>query len=331
MNSAFQVSEQQDSDTVRKRATALLNKLCGKTILDALADPATVEVMVNPDGVIWHERLGDHAPNAVGNISMFDARGIINVVAGCLGLEAKPETPVIEGNWPLDGSRFAGQIPPIVAAPTFAIRKKASSVYTLDQYVEAGVMNEGQRELLRESVKAHHNILIAGGTGSGKTTLMNALVHESVQMFPHERILTVEDTGELQCTAKNIVPYYANKVTTQSDIIQAMLRMRPDRIHVGELRNHAANDLLVAWNTGHEGGFATVHANNAVAALDKVVMLVSMHPYAPRNYIDKFVCQVIHRVVHISRSEGGGRKIRSIAKVAGRGANGEGFQVEVVA
>ena len=318
-------------DSAHSRALTAIRTLCGPAIIAALEEPTTVELMVNADGVVWQERLGEPAPVSIGHMNMMTAREIINKVASLLGLEAKPETPIIEGNWPLDGSRFAGQIPPIVGAPTFAIRKKASSIFTLDQYVSAGIMTPEQRAALVESVKNHHNILIAGGTGSGKTTLVNALIAESVRLFPNERVLTVEDTAELQCSAANMNSYYANKVTTQSDIIKAMLRMRPDRIHVGEMRDHAANDLLVAWNTGHEGGFATVHANDPISALDKVVMLVSMHPFAPRNYIDKFVCQVIHRIVHISRVEGGGRKVRSIAAVVGRGSGGESYRVSGVA
>jgi len=302
-------------DTKLQRAKDRLRAACGPLILAAIEDPATVEVMVNPDGTVWQEKLGSHSPHQISKISPAFAMGIITIVAGCLGTVANAENPIVEGEWPLDGSRFAGLCPPVVPAASFALRKKASSIFTLDQYVEKGIMTPEQRAKLAEAVATMKNILIVGGTGSGKTTLINGLIREMTDMNPHQRIITIEDTAELQCAAPDKVQMRTNRSCTMSDLVKATLRQRPDRIIVGEVRDHAANDLLGAWNTGHGGGCATIHANNAMAGLAKLNMLVSMHPNAPQE-INKFIAEAVQVVVHIARHEDG-RKIRNIVEVKG--------------
>jgi P-type conjugative transfer ATPase TrbB len=211
---------------------------------------------------------------------------------------------MLEGELPIDGSRFAGQLPPVVSAPTFAIRKKAIAIFTLGQYVDDGIMTAAQRATLTAAVQAHRNILVTGGTGSGKTTLVNSIINCMVECNPAERVFIIEDTGEIQCAAENFVQFHTSLEVTMTMLLKTTLRMRPDRILVGEVRGPEALDLLMAWNTGHEGGAATLHANNAKAGLDRLAMLISMHPDSPKP-IEPLIGEAVHVVVHIARTPEG--------------------------
>jgi type IV secretion system protein VirB11 len=222
---------------------------------------------------------------------------------------------VLESEFPLDGSRFAAQLPPVVAAPTFALRKRAIAVFTLDDYVAKGIMTRQQRDVLGRSVREHRNILVIGGTGSGKTTLVNAVIREMADVSANERVLIIEDTGEIQCDAENVVQYHTTMEVGMTQLLRTSLRMRPDRILVGEVRGPEALDLLMAWNTGHEGGAATLHANDARAGLSRLAMLISMHPDAPRP-IEPLIGEAVHVLVHIERTPKG-RRVQEIVEVDG--------------
>jgi type IV secretion system protein VirB11 len=176
-------------------------------------------------------------------------------------------------------------------------------------------MTPGQRQVIIESVAAHRNILVIGGTGSGKTTLVNAIINQMVANDPTERVFIIEDTGEIQCAAENYVQYHTSIDVTMTALLKTTLRMRPDRILVGEVRGPEALDLLMAWNTGHEGGAATLHANNARAGLDRLAMLISMHPDSPKP-IEPLIGEAVHVVVHIARTPDG-RRIQEIIEVSG--------------
>lgn len=307
-------------DSIKDRAKKKLERDMGPELLSILNDPKTVEIMLNADGKLWLERLGE--PMAcIGTLRVAKAQAIIETVAGYHGKEVTHAKPILEGEWPLDGSRFAGQLPPVVPAPTFAIRKKAVAIFTLDQYVECGIMTAQQRIILIAAVRAHRNILVIGGTGSGKTTLVNAIIHEMVIQNPAERIVIIEDTGEIQCAAENYVQYHTSIEVNMTALLKATMRMRPDRILVGEVRGPEALDLLMAWNTGHEGGAATLHANNAKAGLDRLAMLISMHPDSPKP-IEPLIGDAVHMIVHIARTSDGSRRIQEILEISGF-ANGQ--------
>ncbi|MBU2652659.1 MAG: P-type conjugative transfer ATPase TrbB [Bacteroidetes bacterium] len=301
-------------DSTRDRAKRKLERDMGTTLLSALYDPKTVEIMLNADGKLWQERLGEPM-QCIGTLRVAQAQAIIETIAGYHGKEVTRQKPILEGELPLDGSRFAGQLPPIVPAPTFAIRKKAVAIFTLEHYVEGGIMTPGQRQVIIESVAAHRNILVIGGTGSGKTTLVNAIINQMVANDPTERVFIIEDTGEIQCAAENYVQYHTSIDVTMTALLKTTLRMRPDRILVGEVRGPEALDLLMAWNTGHEGGAATLHANNARAGLDRLAMLISMHPDSPKP-IEPLIGEAVHVVVHIARTPEG-RRIQEIIEVSG--------------
>ena len=292
-----------------------LRRECGEVFLKAPEDKQTIEILLNADGKLWQERLGEPL-RVIGGMSPSQGEAIIRTVAGSLGVTVTPQYPVVEGEFPLDGSRFAGQLPPVVAAPAFAIRKKASAIFTLAQYVEAKIMSEAQRDVIVEAVAAHRNILVVGGTGSGKTTLTNAIIDEIVRQNPHERLVIIEDTGEIQCAAPNSVIYHTTSEVPMTRLLRTTLRMRPDRILVGEVRGPQALDLLMAWNTGHEGGVATIHANDALAGLSRLATLISMHPDSPRP-IEPLIGEAVHLLIHIVKTSDGSRTINAIVSVRG--------------
>lgn len=308
------MSEHKEAISISERAKRKLERDMGSECLAALNDPKTVEIMLNADGKLWQERLGEPM-KCIGSMRVAQAQAIIETVAGYHGKEVTRQKPILEGELPLDGSRFAGQLPPVVPAPTFAIRKKAVAIFTLDQYVDSGAMTAGQRDVLIEAVRAHRNILVIGGTGSGKTTLVNAIINQMVVNDPTERVFIIEDTGEIQCSAANYVQYHTSIDVSMTALLKTTLRMRPDRILVGEVRGPEALDLLMAWNTGHEGGAATLHANNAKSGLNRLAMLISMHPDAPKP-IEPLIGEAVHVVVHISRFEGH-RRVQEILEVSG--------------
>jgi len=300
--------------SVKNRAKKKLERDMGPLLLDALHDLKTIELMLNADGKLWQERLGE-GMRCIGTLRAAQAEAIIKTVAGYHGKEITRVNPIIEGELPLDGSRFAGQLPPIVPAPTFAIRKKAVVIFTIEQYVSAGIMTTAQYASLKAAVRNHRNILVIGGTGSGKTTLVNAIINEMVLCNPTERVCIIEDTGEIQCAAENFVQYHTSLDVSMTALLKVILRMRPDRILVGEVRGPEALDLLDAWNTGHEGGAATLHANNPLAGLARLKSLISRNRSAPSD-IEPLIGEVVHVVVHIARTSNG-RRVQEILEISG--------------
>ena len=190
-------------------------------------DPRTIEIMVNPNGTLWVEKLGEPM-RCLGDIKPELTRSIIDTVAGFYGLICNQQHPIIEGNFPLDGSRFEGIIPPCTPAPMFDIRKKAKAIFTLDDYVKNGVLSASQRQVIAELVVKRRNILVVGGTGSGKTTLCNAVIAEMVRLTPNDRIDIIEDTPEIQCAAPNCTPTQTSEQVGMSQLLRAALRLRPD-------------------------------------------------------------------------------------------------------
>ena len=299
--------------TVKDRAKLKLERDASQIVL-ALQDPETVEIMVNADGRIWQEKLGQKIQH-IGNIQAAQAEAVIKTVAGFHGKEINRFNPIIEGEFPVDNSRFAGQLPPIVASPTFAIRKKAIKIFTLEQYVDSDALSRRHAEVIKNAVREHRNILVIGGTGSGKTTLINAIIHDMVLNDPDERIFILEDTGEIQCAAQNFVQYHTTLDVNMTQLLKTTLRMRPDRILVGEVRGPEALDLLDAWNTGHEGGAATLHANDALSGLTRLESLISRNPSAPKEILP-LIAEAVDIVVHIARTPQG-RNIKQIIEVQG--------------
>ena len=315
-------------ETLDRRA-AMLRTAMGPDIAVALADPAVVEVMVNPDGVLRLDRLGEGRVDTGVSLAAAEVERIIRLVASHVRTEVHAGAPIVSADLPprgeaLSGERFEGVLPPISASPCFSIRKPASRIHTLDDYVEAGVMAPVQAEILRQAIDEHLNILIAGATSAGKTTLANALLAEVARS--DERVILLQDTPELQCAAPDCVALRTRPgVVSLTDLVRSTLRLRPDRIVVGEVRGGEALDLLKAWNTGHPGGLSTVHANSARSALYRLEQLVQESVVTvPR----RLIAEAVDLVVFI-RGRGTGRRIETLARVTGLDSSGDYIVVDL--
>src|SRR5262249_42505067 len=255
------------------RGARMLRTALGPTIAAWLEDPAVVEVMLNPAGRLWVDRLTEGLMNTGERLSAADGERIVRLVAHHVGVEVHAGSPRVSAELPETGERFEGLVPPVVGAPAFAIRKPAVAVFTLADYVAARIITVGEAEVLRASVAQRRNVLVAGGTSTGKTTLVNALLAEIARTA--DRVVLIEDTRELQCKAPNLVALRTKDgVASLSDLVRSSLRLRPDRIPIGEVRGAEALDLLKAWGTGHPGGIGTIHAGSALGALRRLEQLV---------------------------------------------------------
>lgn len=292
---------------VRKLQDALGDQLCV-----ALDDATVVEIMLNPDGRLFIERLG-HGVAPAGAMSAATAEIVIGSVAHALQSEADDERPIISGELPIGGHRFEGLLPPVVSAPAFTIRRRASRLIPLDEYVKSKVMTEAQASVLRSAIASRMNIVISGGTGSGKTTLANAVIAEIVATAPEDRMVILEDTAEIQCAAENALSLHTTDTVDMARLLKSTMRLRPDRIIVGEVRDGAALTLLKAWNTGHPGGVTTIHSNTAMSALRRLEQLTAEASQQPMQDV---IGEAVDLVVSIERT-GKGRRVREVIHVEG--------------
>lgn len=272
------------------------------------------EIMVNPGGELWIDILGKGMENTGVTLNPTMSRTIINLVASHTKTTVSEDRPIISAELP-DGSRFEGLIPPVVTTPSFSIRKHGSLILTLADYVKSGIMTEEQKEKIENGVRTRQNILVVGGTGSGKTTLVNAVVAAISQLTPEHRIITIEDTKELKVDAPNWVSLRTSDYIDMNRLLKSCMRLRPDRILVGEVRGPEALSLLKAWNTGHPGGCATVHADSAEKALTRLEQLIQ-EANVPESVARPVIAEAVNIVVFMERSATG-RRIREIISVQG--------------
>ncbi|MGC1300911.1 MAG: P-type conjugative transfer ATPase TrbB [Caulobacteraceae bacterium] len=301
----------------------MLRTAMGPVIAEALADPAVVEVMVNPDGALRLDRLGQGRVDTGVRLGAAEVERIIRLVASHIRVEVHAGNPIVSAELPARvdgevGERFEGVLPPVALGPCFSVRKPAARIYTLDDYVAERLLRPADAAVLRDAVAEHRNLLVVGGTSSGKTTLANALLREMADR--DERIIILEDTRELQCAAPDCVALRTKPgVVSLADLVRSTLRLRPDRIIVGEVRGAEALDMLKAWNTGHPGGIATLHANSAHAALYRLEQLIQEAVVTvPR----RLIAEAIDVIVFI-RGRGVGRRIETIAEVTGLNPDGD--------
>jgi len=300
------------------RGARMLRTALGPAIAGFLEDPMIVEVMLNPDGRLWIDRLSDGLSDTGATLSPADGERIVRLVAHHVGAEVHAARPRVSAELPETGERFEGLLPPVVTAPCFAIRKPAVAVFTLADYVASGIMTETQAALLRDGVAARANILVAGGTSTGKTTLTNALLAEVARTS--DRVVIIEDTRELQCAAPNLVALRTKDgVASLSDLVRSSLRLRPDRIPIGEVRGAEALDLLKAWGTGHPGGIGTIHAGSALGALRRMEQLIQEAVVTvPRALIAETI-----DLIAVLSGRGANRNLYELARVQGLGPDGD--------
>lgn len=296
----------------RLRSARMLRTALGAAIAEWLADPKVVEVLLNPDGRLWVERLGDGVADSGQTLSAADGERIVRLVAHHVGAEVHDRAPRVSAELPETGERFEGLLPPIVTAPAFAIRKPAVAVFTLADYAAGGIMTEDEAHGLRRAVGLRHNILVAGGTGTGKTTLANALLAEIATTS--DRVVLIEDTRELQCLTPNLVAMRTKDgIVSLSELVRSALRLRPDRIPIGEVRGPEALDLLKAWGTGHPGGVGTIHAGSAIGALRRMEQLIQEAVVTvPRALIAETI-----DVIAVLARDPAGRRLVELARVDG--------------
>ncbi|WP_049766135.1 P-type conjugative transfer ATPase TrbB [Rhodopseudomonas palustris] len=296
----------------------MLRTALGPSIALWLEDAEVVEVMLNPDGRLWIDRLAVGLVDTGERLSARDGERIVRLVAHHVGVEVHSASPRVSAELPETGERFEGLLPPVVAAPTFAIRKPAVAVFTLDDYAAAGIMTACQAETLRAAVAERRNILVAGGTSTGKTTLTNALLAEVAKTS--DRVVLIEDTRELQCQAPNFVALRTKDgVASLSDLVRSSLRLRPDRIPIGEVRGAEALDLLKAWGTGHPGGIGTIHAGTALGALRRMEQLIQEAVVTvPRALIAETI-----QLAAVLAGRGSDRRLTELAQVEGLGPDGD--------
>jgi len=308
------------SETEDRRSAMLRTAFCS-VVREALEAPDTIEIMANPDGSVWIEKAGIGLIISEHTLPSSDRERVIRLVASGVGVAANRTSPIISAELPGSGERFEGLLPSVSTAPCFSIRKPATTPFELGDYVTQGALAPALAQALKDAIATHANILIAGGTSSGKTTFTNALLAEP--SLHDDRIVILEDTRELRCAAPNVVQLRTHRGSTSlQDLVRSTLRLRPDRIIIGEVRGAEALDLLKAWNTGHPGGITTLHANSAHGALARLEQLtLEATPRAPFDLI----AEAIDVVVFMSRA-GGQRRVEEALRVTG--FDGEGYQTQ---
>lgn len=318
------------------RLDAKLRRELGETVLGALADERTEDIVLNPDSRLWVKRRGERFC-AVGEMSAAQAQSAMGTIAAQKGTVINHDRPILETELPIDGSRFEGIVPPVSTRPIFAVRQRPRRVFSLEDYEQAGILTKQQdpmnrlrrrsnfqelvrglshAEVIRSAVTERKNILIVGSTGSGKTTLVNAILDVFVRLAPRDRVISIEDTMELQCPVENYVDLRAVGAVTMLDCLRASMRLKPTRIVVGEVRGAEAHVMLKAWNTGHPGGAATVHANDALSGLVRMESLVAEATAAPQQAL---IAEAIDLVIFIDEEAelAAGRKVRELLIVTG--------------
>lgn len=309
--------EPSQPDFELSRTRRMLRTALGPLLLARLEDPGVAEVMLNPDGRVWIDRFDVGLVDAGLTLSSADGERILRLVAHHVGAEIHAGRPRLAAELPGTGERFEGLMPPLVVGPTFSLRKPASLVFILDDYVGAGVMSALEAAVLAEAVRARLNILVVGPTSSGKTTLVNALLAEVARTG--DRVIVAEDVRELQCAAPNLVGLRTREgVASLGDLVRSALRLRPDRIIIGEVRGAEALDLIKAWGTGHPGGVGTLHAGSSLGALLRLEQLIQEAVVTvPRA----LVAETIDLIAVLS-GRGAQRRLTELSRLSGLGADG---------
>lgn len=320
----------------QQRLEVKLRRELGEQVLTLLNDPRTEDILLNPDSSLWIKRMGEGFTR-VGEMPPMQAASALSTIAAWRGTVLNHQNPILETELPIDGSRFEGIVSPVVRSPVFAIRLRPRKIFTLEDYEAGGILTEKNDpinrlrrhedfansvrglkhgDIIRAALRARKNILAVGSTGSGKTTKLNALLDAVAKLTPQDRVISIEDTTELQCAVKNYLDLRAVGNVTMLDCLRACMRLKPTRIVVGEVRGAEAHTLLKAWNTGHPGGMATIHANDALSGLIRLESLVAEATSAPQQTL---IAEAVDLVIFIDEEPEllAGRKVRELLLVTG--------------
>lgn len=320
----------------QQRLEVKLRRELGEQVLALLNDPRTEDILLNPDSSLWIKRMGEGFTR-VGEMPPMQAASALSTIAAWRGTVLNHQNPILETELPIDGSRFEGIVSPVVRSPVFAIRLRPRKIFTLEDYEAGGILTEKNDpinrlrrhedfansvrglkhgDIIRAALRARKNILAVGSTGSGKTTKLNALLDAVAKLTPQDRVISIEDTTELQCAVKNYLDLRAVGNVTMLDCLRACMRLKPTRIIVGEVRGAEAHTLLKAWNTGHPGGMATIHANDALSGLIRLESLVAEATSAPQQTL---IAEAVDLVIFIDEEPEllAGRKVRELLLVTG--------------
>ncbi|MBV8181262.1 MAG: P-type conjugative transfer ATPase TrbB [Mycobacterium sp.] len=307
-----------------RRRDELLRRQLGPQLIAAIADPTITDIIINEDGRVWFEAHGKGLFAAGFCLPESQRESLIGSVAAALGAVADADHPIVEGELTIERIRFEGLMPPVVRRACVAMRKPAQVLYTLDDYMRDRIITENQAEIFCGAIDRCENIVICGGTGSGKTTLGGALINGMVaRRYADARYLTIEDTFELQCRAQNVVQLRTSDTIDLTRLVRASMRLRPDHIIIGEVRGGEALALLKAWATGHPGGVTTVHANSARGALTRLSSLVQEAGVPPQP---ELIAETINLIAFIERTATG-RRVTELVRLEGYDAR-EGFKLE---
>ncbi len=302
----------------------------GELVFSALADDEIYEILLNPDGVLWVD--GYQGKREYGTMSATAAKNLINTVASVSDEVVTHKNPSFAGelwveiNEDFKLFRFQAFIPPVVTYPAFAIRKRAGQVIPLEDYVEDEIITPEQERVIKISVDQRNSILVVGGTQSGKTTFCNAILDCIAKIHPQDRVIIIEDTQELKCSVKDSVTMRASPSKSINDLIFDSMRIRPDRIIIGEVRGKEAHSLIKAWNTGHPGGVSTIHANSAQSGLLRLEQLIMEAGVTP---VPEAIAEAVNLLIFIQKTNKGkkGRQVTSVLKLNGYDKN-KGYLTE---
>ncbi|EGA5111534.1 P-type conjugative transfer ATPase TrbB [Salmonella enterica] len=287
-----------------------------------LRDETTIEIMLNPDGNIWVEQIGKPM-FSIGEMSLYNAQSLFATIAHSMGKTIDNRHPCLEGTLLINDARFEGFYPPVSSAPTFAIRKKPKKIFSLDDFK----LTENQKSTMVTWVKERKNILVVGGTSSGKTSFSNAFIDLMAQFTPDDRIVILETLDEIQCRAKNYSKLIETMDVTMNQLLRGVMRYRPDRIIVGEVVDAAALSMLKAWNTGHDGGLCTIHADSALEGFDRLYDLIEESGINMSERVNRLIGRAIDGVVFLKREQGV-RVVKEVANVTE--FNGSEFVLDYV-
>ena len=320
---------QDNKEIAKERTLQQFSHALGESLIEFLHDDSVFEIMCNPDGTVWVDTFGQGFVDTGIVLPPERSKLIIQSVAALSGQVITKEIPALQAEIPdshvCSSARFQGELPHIVEAPSFNIRKHKDLNFSLKDYVNQGIMTEKQYEYLMMAIKEQKNIIAAGGTKSGKTTLLNAILQEISNSS--DRIVMIEDTPELRCNAKNNVSFRTTDTVDMDMLLRFTLRKSPNRIVVGEVRGREALTLLDAWSTGHRGGCSTVHSDSALDTLYRLESLVARSSLTSQH---ETVGRAVDVIIYIKYTNGGRRSIEQIIEVDGYDVKNKEYKYRVI-